>query len=135
MSDVERTLVLIKPDGVRKYLVGEIIGRFEKKGLMIEQLKMMTLTPELATKHYSEHQGKMFFESLIQFITSGSIVAMVISGEKAISVVRKMCGTTDPSHADAGTIRGDFALSVTENIIHASDSSMTAKREIELFFG
>lgn len=132
---VERTLVMIKPDGVRRKLVGEIISRIERKGLEIKALKMVHLTRERAEEFYSVHRGKPFFNSLIEFITSGPVVAMVVEGESAISVVRTMIGPTDGRTAPPGTIRGDFALSITENVVHASDSAQSAEHEIRVIFG
>jgi len=131
---MERTLVLIKPDGVRRGLIGEIISRFEKKGLKIKALKMLWLTREKAEEFYSVHKGKPFFESLIKFMTSGPIIAMVLEGDKAISVVRLMIGPTDGREAPPGTIRGDYALSKQENVVHASDSPESAEREIRVIF-
>ncbi len=127
-------MVLIKPDGVRRKLIGEIISRFEKKGLKIKALKMLWLTREKAEEFYSVHRGKPFFESLIEFMTSGPIIAMVLEGDKAISVVRLMIGPTDGREAPPGTIRGDYALSKSENVVHASDSSESAEREIRVIF-
>ncbi|MGC9011976.1 nucleoside-diphosphate kinase [Thermogladius sp.] len=131
---VERTLVMVKPDGVRRGLVGEIISRFEKKGFRIVGLKMLRMSRELAEKFYSVHKGKPFFNSLIDFITSGPVVAMVIEGDSAISVARLMIGSTDGREALPGTIRGDYALSKTENVVHASDSPESAAYEISLLF-
>lgn len=128
------TFAMVKPDGVQKGLVGEIISRFEKKGLKMVALKIMNITPELAEKHYSEHKGKPFFADLVNFITSGPVVAMVLEGENVIPIVRTMMGATDPQDAAPGTIRGDLALTIDENIIHGSDSLESAKREIGLFF-
>ncbi len=127
-------MVLIKPDGVHRRLIGEIISRFEKKGLKIKALKMLWLTREKAEEFYSVHKGKPFFESLIEFMTSGPIVAMVLEGDKAISVVRLMIGPTDGREAPPGTIRGDYALSKSENVVHASDSPESAEREIRVIF-
>ncbi len=131
---VERTLVLIKPDGVMRGLMGRIITRFEEKGLKIVAMKMMKVTNELAEKHYEQHKGKPFFEGLINYITSAPIVAMVVEGKNAIACVRKMVGATNPQEAEPGTIRHDYAMDIGRNLIHASDSPETAKREIELFF-
>ncbi|AFK50968.1 nucleoside diphosphate kinase [Thermogladius calderae 1633] len=131
---VERTLVMVKPDGVRRGLVGEIISRFEKKGFRIVGLKMLRMSRELAEKFYSVHRGKPFFNSLIDFITSGPVVAMVIEGDSAISVARLMIGSTDGREALPGTIRGDYALSKSENVVHASDSPESAAYEIGLLF-
>ncbi|MCQ6253937.1 nucleoside-diphosphate kinase [Methanocaldococcus sp.] len=130
----ERTFVAIKPDAVKRKLIGKIIERFENKGFEIVAMKMIKLNKELAEKYYEEHKGKEFYERLINFMTSGRIVVMVIEGENAISVVRKMIGKTNPSEAEPGTIRGDFALSTPDNVIHASDSKKSAEREIKLFF-
>jgi nucleoside-diphosphate kinase len=132
---VERSLVIVKPDGVSKGLIGEVIHRIEKKGFKIKELKMMTIDVELAQKHYQEHVSKPFFSELVSFITSGAVVAMVVEGEESISELRNIVGATDPKDAAPGTIRGDFATDVGENIVHASDSSDSAKREIKLFFG
>jgi nucleoside-diphosphate kinase len=131
---LNRTFAMVKPDGVEKGLVGEIISRFEKKGLKIVALKIMKITPELAEKHYSEHKGKPFFADLVNFITSGPVAAMVLEGENVIPTVRTMMGATNPQDAAPGTIRGDFALTIDENIIHGSDSPESAMREIGLFF-
>jgi len=126
---------MLKPDAVKRKLIGRIIQRFEDKGLEIVEMKMLKMSRELAEKLYEEHRGKDFFEKLINFITSGRVVAMVIEGEEAISVVRKMVGKTNPLEADMGTIRGDFGYSTPDNLVHASDSRESARREIELFFG
>ncbi len=126
--------VMIKPDGVRRRLIGEIVSRFEKRGLTIIGMKMVRISRETAEKLYEEHKGKPFFEDLISYITSGSVVCMVIEGDEAVSVVRKMIGATDPKEALPGTIRGDYALSKGENVIHASDSPEKAKKEMSLFF-
>ncbi|MEK6557827.1 MAG: nucleoside-diphosphate kinase [Candidatus Margulisiibacteriota bacterium] len=134
MTETEQSLVLIKPDGVSRGLVGEIISRFEKRGFLIRHLKMMTISRETAQQHYGEHEGKSFYLPLIDFITSGSIVAMVIEGERAISIIRAMCGATDAGQATPGTIRGDFAIWNSRNVVHASDSISSALREIKLFF-
>ena len=131
---LERTLVLVKPDGVERHLVGEIIGRFEKRGLLIKALKMLVMTEQQAQNHYAEHQGKSFFNELVQFITSGPIIAMVLQGEEAVKAVRMMMGATDPVVSLPGTIRGDFATRMSRNIIHGSDSSASAEREISICF-
>ena len=131
----ERTFVMLKPDAVKRKLMGRIIQRFEDKGLEIVEMRMLKMSRELAEKLYGEHKGKDFFERLIDFITSGRVVVMVIEGERAISVVRKMVGKTNPLEADMGTIRGDFGYSTPDNLVHASDSEESAKREIQLFFG
>ncbi|HIP17122.1 MAG TPA: nucleoside-diphosphate kinase [Methanothermococcus okinawensis] len=130
----EKTFVMLKPDAVKRKLIGRIIQRFEDKGLEIIEMKMLTISRKLAEKHYEEHKDKDFFESLVEFITSGKVVAMVVEGERAVSVVRKMIGKTNPLEADVGTIRGDFGFSTPDNLIHASDSEDSAKREIDLFF-
>ena len=130
----ERTLVLVKPDGVRRALVGEIIGRFERKGLRLVALRMLRFDEDLADRHYAEHVGKPFFPDLKEFITGGPVVAMVIEGDMAIEVVRAMMGKTRFNEAAPGTIRGDFAFSTTENLVHGSDSPESAAREIPLFF-
>lgn len=131
---MNRTFAMVKPDGVQKGLVGEIISRFEKKGLKMVALKIMKITPELAEKHYGEHKGKPFFADLVNFITSGPVAAMVLEGENVIPTVRTMMGATNPQDAAPGTVRGDFALTIDENIIHGSDSPESAMREIGLFF-
>lgn len=131
---MNRTFAMVKPDGVQKGLVGEIISRFEKKGLKMVALKIMKITPELAEKHYGEHKGKPFFADLVNFITSGPVAAMVLEGENVILTVRTMMGATNPQDAAPGTVRGDFALTIDENIIHGSDSPESAMREIGLFF-
>ena len=125
---MEKTLVLVKPDGVQKKICGEVISRFERKGLSIDAIRMEQISPELAKKHYAVHEGKPFFDGLIQFITSGPLLAMVISGENAIN------GATNPIEAVPGSIRGDFATSIDENIVHASDAPETAAQEIALWF-
>ncbi|GIH19946.1 nucleoside-diphosphate kinase [Rugosimonospora africana] len=130
----ERTLVLIKPDAVRRGLVGEITGRLERKGLAIEALVLRTMDAELADQHYAEHVDKAFYPPLKEFMTSGPLVAAVFSGDQAIDVVRALVGKTDGRAAAAGTIRGDFSLSNRENLVHASDSPDSAKREIALWF-
>ena len=131
---MEKTLVLVKPDGVRRGLSGEIIARFEKRGLQIVALKLLQISRPMAEKHYAEHVGKPFFDSLVEFITSGPVVAMVVKGDHAIRAVRAMMGATNPLEAAPGTIRGDFALVMSENVIHGSDGSESAAREIEAFF-
>ena len=131
---MNRTFAMVKPDGVEKGLVGEIISRFEKKGLKIVALKIIKITPEIAEKHYGEHEGKPFFADLVNFITSGPVAAMVLEGENVIPTVRTMMGATNPQDAAPGTIRGDYALTIDENIIHGSDSPESAMREIGIFF-
>ncbi len=132
---VERTLIMVKPDGVRRGLVGEVISRFERKGFKIVALKMLRLSREEAEEFYKVHKGKEFFESLIEFITSGPIVAFVIEGESAISVARRLIGETDGRKAAPGTIRGDYSLSIQENIVHASDSPESYRHEVKVIFG
>ena len=134
MSAIEKTLVLVKPDGVKKHICGEVISRFERKGLEVEAIKMIQVPEELAKKHYAEHEGKGFFKDLIAFITSGSVLVMVIKGENAVAAVRQINGATDPLKAVPGSIRGDFATSIDENVVHASDAPETAEREIGLWF-
>lgn len=131
---VERTLVLVKPDGVRRGLIGEVISRFERKGLKIVAMKMLRLSREKAMEFYSVHKDKPFFKDLVDFMTSGPIVAMILEGDSAISVVRQMIGSTDGRKAQPGTIRGDFALSVQENVVHASDSQESFERESKVIF-
>jgi nucleoside-diphosphate kinase len=131
---VERTLVLIKPDAVARGLVGEVLARFERKGLTIEAMQLRTLTPEVADQHYAEHVAKAFYPPLKRFMTGGPLVALVLAGDKAIDVVRALTGSTDGRAAAPGTIRGDFSLSNRENLVHASDSVDSAKREIALWF-
>lgn len=133
-DQVQRTLVLIKPDGVARNLTGTVISRIEAKGLRVIALQMQTLSVEVAKTHYGEHQAKPFFGSLVEFITSGPLVAMVVEGVNAIPALRQLAGATDPLAANPGSIRGDFALAVGENIIHASDSPESAEREVRLFF-
>ena len=134
-SMTEKTFVMIKPDGVRRNLVGECIGRFEARGLKLVELKLLTPGKELAENHYGEHRGKPFFAGVVEFITSGPVVAMVLEGESAIAAVRQMVGATRPLEAAPGSIRGDYALEVGENIVHASDAPETAEKEIKLWFG
>jgi nucleoside-diphosphate kinase len=130
----QRTLVLVKPDGVKKGLIGEIISRLEKKGLKIAAMRMLQMDKALARKHYAVHKGKPFFAGLVEFITSGPVVAVVVEGEKSVEVVRKLMGETDPVKAAPGTIRGDYGLDIGENLIHGSDSEENAQKEIVLFF-
>lgn len=130
----ERTLVLLKPDAAQRRLMGEIIGRIERKGLDIIALKMIRIDRALAEDHYAEHREKPFFGELIRFITAGPVVAMVVEGPQAITVVRAMMGATNPFQATPGTIRGDLGLDLTANLVHGSDSPESAAREIERFF-
>lgn len=131
---MERTFLMVKPDGVQRNLIGEIVGRFEKKGFQLVGSKLMQITPELAAEHYGEHKERPFFGELVDFITSGPVFAMVWEGENVISVGRLMTGATNPKESAPGTIRGDFAVTVGKNIIHGSDSADSAVREIGLFF-
>ncbi len=131
----ERTLVLIKPDGVERQLVGEIISRIERKGLTIAALELRRVSEDLAAEHYAEHEGKPFFGSLLEFITSGPVVAAIVEGPRAIAAFRQLAGGTDPvEKATPGTIRGDFGLETQFNLVHGSDSTDSAKREIALWF-
>ena len=125
---------MLKPGVLNRRLVGEVISRLEKKGLKLVGLKMMNISRELASKHYIEHKGKPFYDSLVDYITSGPVVAMVWQGDDCITLVRKLCGATSPAESHPGTIRGDFCSHTQHNIIHASDSDESAKREIDLFF-
>lgn len=129
-----RCFAMLKPGVLNRRLVGEIISRLEKKGLKLVGLKLMQITPELASKHYAEHQGKAFYNSLVDYIVSAPVVAMVWQGDDCVTLVRKLTGSTKPAEAQPGTIRGDFCLHTTNNIIHASDSDESATREIGLFF-
>lgn len=131
----ERTLVLIKPDGVRRKLAGEILARFEARGLEIRALKLLKVSEELAGQHYAEHREKPFFGELVEFITSTPTIAMVLEGEGAIASVRNTMGATNPANSAPGTIRGDLALSMPDNLVHGSDSPESAAREIALWFG
>ena len=130
----ERTLVLIKPDGVHRGLIGAVLSRIERKGLKIIALELRTLDRETASTHYAEHVGKPFFEPVVDFITSGPLVALVAEGPRAIQAFRGLAGATDPVTATPGTIRGDHALEIGENIVHGSDSPESAQREIKIFF-
>ncbi|MGH3738859.1 MAG: nucleoside-diphosphate kinase [Micromonosporaceae bacterium] len=130
----ERTLVLIKPDAVRRGLVGEVLTRLERKGLTLEELRLRTMDGDLADQHYAEHLEKPFYPPLKEFMTSGPLIALIVSGDQAIEVVRTLTGATDGRKSAAGTIRGDFSLSNRENLVHASDSPESAKREIALWF-
>ena len=134
MTSDDRTLVLCKPDCVERGLVGEIVGRFERKGLKIVALQLRTLDEGTAKRHYAEHDGKPFFGDLVEFITRSPLVAMVIEGPDAWKVVRTLMGTTNPRDAAPGTIRGDLAIELTENLVHGSDGPESAAREIALFF-
>jgi nucleoside-diphosphate kinase len=135
MMTADRTLVICKPDAVERRLVGEIISRLERKGLRIADMRMETISKETAGQHYGEHQGKPFYDDLVAFITRGPAVLMVVEGPEAYSVVRTLMGATNPRQAAPGTIRGDLAIELTENLVHGSDSPESAAREIALFFG
>jgi len=131
---MERTLILVKPDAFARNLTGEIIARFERKGLRLAALKQMTITRELAERHYAEHEGKPFFEELVSFITSGPLVAMVLEGDSAVEAARQVIGATNPIEASPGSIRGDYATDLGQNMVHGSDSHESAARESALFF-
>jgi len=132
---VERTLVLIKPDAMQRQLAGEILARFERRGLAVREAKLVTVDRELAERHYAEHSEKPFFGELVEFITSGPTLALVLEGEGAIATVRRTMGATNPADSEPGSIRGDFALSMPDNLVHGSDSPESAEREIGLWFG
>ena len=131
----ETTLVIVKPDGVRRGLIGEVLGRIERKGLRIEAMRQMRIDRDLAERLYDEHRDKAFFGELVGFITSGEVVVARVSGDQVVSVVRTLMGATDPVQAPPGTIRGDYGVVITENLVHGSDSPESAKRELDLFFG
>lgn len=130
----ERTFAMVKPDGVRRGLVGTVVARLEAKGFRIVGMKLLQIPREMAERHYGEHEGKPFYQGLVDFITSGPVVAMVVEGENAIAEWRKMMGATNPKDAVPGTIRGDFASTIDENVAHGSDAPATAEREIGIFF-
>lgn len=130
----ERTLVLIKPDGVRRGLCGDVIARYERKGLKIAAAKMLLVSKETAERHYDEHKAKPFFPELVRFLTSSPVLALAVEGRNAVAVVRLLNGATKPWEAAAGTVRGDLALALTPNVVHASDSVATAQRELPLYF-
>ncbi len=134
METRERTFLMVKPDGVQRNLVGTVIGRMEKKGLKLVAMKMLHISPDLASRHYGEHEGKPFYKGLLEFITSGPVVAMIWEGDNVIEMTRSLVGATDPRKAAPGTMRGDLAVFTGKNIVHASDSPENAKREISLFF-
>ncbi|GLG00820.1 nucleoside-diphosphate kinase [Alicyclobacillus hesperidum subsp. aegles] len=131
---VEKTFVMVKPDGVQRGLIGEVLGRFERKGLKLVAAKLMSVPQSLAEQHYAEHRERPFFGELVSFITSSPVFAMVLEGENAISVARTLMGKTNPAESAPGTIRGDFGLTIGMNIVHGSDSPESAAREIELWF-
>lgn len=132
---VEHTFTMIKPDGVERGLVGEIISRFEDKGMNLEKIRKLTINEKLARRHYAEHVDRPFFSELLEFIISGPVIAMEWSGESAISICRNLMGATDPKEAAPGTIRGDYGIVVTNNLVHGSDGPESAARELEIFFG
>ena len=132
---MDRTLILVKPDAFERRLTGDMIARFERKGLRLAALKMMTLSEDLARAHYAEHDGKPFFEGLLEFITSGPVVAMILEGEGAVAAARQLIGATDPLEAKPGSIRADYAMQMRKNLVHGSDSAQSAEREAALFFG
>jgi nucleoside-diphosphate kinase len=132
---MEQTLVLVKGDGVRRRLIGEIVSRIENRGLDIREMQLMEVGRELAEEHYAEHREKPFFGELVEFITTSPVVAMRVEGEEAIQAVRRLMGATNPAEAAPGTIRGDLALSMPDNLVHGSDSPESAERELGLFFG
>jgi len=131
---VETTLVLVKPDGMQRRLAGEIVGRLERRGLELRGALLLKITRSLAQQHYAEHKGKPFFGDLVSFITSGPVLALAVAGEDAIAGVRGLMGTTHPKDAAPGTIRGDYATLLGENVVHGSDSKASARRELKLFF-
>ncbi len=131
---METTFLMLKPDGVQRGLIGEVISRIEEKGLRIDAMKMIQIEKERAENHYAEHKGKDFYEPLLEYITSGPVVVMAVTGNSAIPVVRDIVGATDPKDADPGTIRGDFGLDIGRNIVHAADSEESAERELDIFF-
>ncbi|WP_295722708.1 nucleoside-diphosphate kinase [uncultured Methanobrevibacter sp.] len=131
---IQKTYVMLKPDAVGRRLMGKVLTRFEEKGLKIVAMKLRMIPEELAKEHYGEHKDKPFFNGLIEYITSGPVLTMVVEGDEAISIIRKLVGATNPQEADVGTIRGDFGMDTGRNIIHASDAPVSAEREINLFF-
>ena len=135
MADTQRTFIMVKPDGVRRRLIGEVVTRIEAKGYEIREMKLFTIDESLAHKHYAEHTEKPFFGELVSFITSGPVVAMVVEGPDAVAGMRQIMGATNPLEATPGSIRGDLATVITENIVHGSDSPESAEREVNLFFG
>lgn len=135
MANIERSLVIVKPDAVQRGLIGEIVSRYEKRGLKIVAMKFETVSRDTASKHYGEHEGKPFYEGLVSYITSAPSVLMVVEGPDAVGIIRTMNGATKPSEADPGTIRADFGLTIGRNLIHASDSVESAAREVDIFFG
>jgi nucleoside-diphosphate kinase len=134
VSDLERTLVLVKPDGVRRGLIGEVVSRLERKGLALVAMELRTLDRSVAEQHYAEHTDKPFFGELVDFITSGPLVALVVEGPRAVDAVRTLMGVTDPVASAPGSLRGDYGLEITQNLVHGSDSPESAAREVGLFF-
>jgi len=134
VPDLERTFVMIKPDAFQRRLSGEILGRIERRGFTLRGLKLLRVSPEQANQHYAEHEGKPFFGELVEFITSGPVISMVVEGPAAVSTVRTMMGATNPLDSAPGTLRGDFALEIGQNIVHGSDSPDSAAREIAIYF-
>jgi nucleoside-diphosphate kinase len=135
VADTERSLVIIKPDAVQRGLIGEIVARYERRGLKIAAMKFEQVARETAEQHYGEHEGKPFYEGLVSYITSAPSVLMVVEGPDAVGIIRKMNGATKPSEAEPGTIRADFGLTIGRNLVHASDSVESAQREVGIFFG
>jgi nucleoside-diphosphate kinase len=135
VTEKQQTLVMVKPDGVRRGLVGEVVRRIENKGFVLREMRLFRITEDLATRHYAEHTDKPFFGDLVSFITSGPVVAMVVEGFDAVAGMRQIMGATDPLKAAPGSLRADFATEITENIVHGSDSAESAEREVGLFFG
>jgi nucleoside-diphosphate kinase len=131
---IETTLVLVKPDGVRRALCGEVLARFERRGYELRGARLLKIPKGMAREHYAEHKGKPFFGELVDFITSGPVLAVAVRGENAIAAVRTMMGATNPADSAPGTIRGDFATLLSENVVHGSDSTTSARRELKLFF-
>ena len=129
-----KTFFMIKPDGVKRNLIGDVVSRVEKEGFVITKMKMMSISDDLAKRHYAEHSEKPFFNDLVDFITSGPVVAMEVDGEDAVSEIRRIMGATNPSDAEPGTIRADLATNLEENVVHGSDSEESAERELSLFF-
>ena len=135
MPDTEKTFIMVKPDGVRRGLIGEVVRRIEAKGYELREMKMFTIDESLAKEHYGEHVDRPFFGELVSFITTGPVVAMVVEGPEAVSGMRQLMGATNPLEAAPGSIRGDLASVISENIVHGSDSPSSAEREVRLFFG
>ena len=134
MAEVQRTFVAIKPDGVERGLIGEVIGRFERRGLKLVGMKLLQVSKEMAETHYGEHKGKPFYDGLVSYITSAPVLGMVLEGKDAVAIARNVIGATNPASAAPGTIRGDLALEIGRNIVHGSDSPESGKREIGIFF-